>query len=305
LTEDLLEQTVAPCWRCLDDARLRADQIGTVLLVGGQSRGLAVAEVIRRVFGREPSRAGNPDESVATGAAIQTGITLGEVRDLVLLDVTPHSLGIETRDGTFTPLIERNSTIPTRKARVFTTKADNQTRLEVHVLQGESDMAAYNKSLAKFALNDIRPAAKGVPQIEVSFEIDVNGITSVGALDLATGSRQSLTIHPSSGLSRSEVLSLADEARQREAAERNDATKNDLLRQLGSLITYALHWVQVIDGHISPEDRDVILEALAEAKQARRRDGIEALKASLGRMERAASLIAVAVLGRDRPLEGA
>jgi molecular chaperone DnaK len=305
LTEDLLEQTVAPCWRCLDDARLRADQIDTVLLVGGQSRGLAVAEVIRRVFGREPSRAGNPDESVATGAAIQTGITLGDVRDLVLLDVTPHTLGIETRDGTFTPLIERNSTIPTRKARVFTTKADNQTRLEVHVLQGESDMAAYNKSLAKFALNDIRPAAKGVPQIEVSFEIDVNGITSVGALDLATGSRQSLTIHPSSGLSRSEVLSLADEARQREAAERNDATKNDLLRQLGSLITYALHWVQVIDGHISPEDRDVILEALAEAKQARRRDGIEALKASLGRMERAASLIAVAVLGRDRPLEGA
>ena len=139
-----------------------------MLLVGGQTRAPKVAEIVRRVFGREPNRAVNPDEGVAMGAAIQTGIMQGEVKDLVLLDVTPHTLGIETKDGTFTPLIERNSTIPTRKSRVFTTVADNQTRVEVHVLQGESDMAAYNKSLAKFELTNIPPAPKGVPQIEVA-----------------------------------------------------------------------------------------------------------------------------------------
>ena len=181
LTDDLLERTIEPCRRCLADASLRADQVDEVLLVGGQTRAPKVSEVVRKVFGKEPNRAVNPDEGVAMGAAIQTGIIQGEVKDLVLLDVTPHTLGIETKDGTFTPLIERNSTIPTRKSRVFTTVADNQTRVEVHVLQGESDMAAYNKSLAKFELTNIPPAPKGVPQIEVSFEIDVNGIVSVSA----------------------------------------------------------------------------------------------------------------------------
>ena len=179
LTDELLERTIEPCRRCLADASMKPEQIDEVLLVGGQTRAPKVTEVVRKLFGKEPNRAVNPDEGVAMGAAIQTGIIQGEVKDLVLLDVTPHTLGIETKDGTFTPLIERNSTIPTRKSRVFTTVADNQTRVEVHVLQGESDMAAYNKSLAKFELTSIPPAPKGVPQIEVTFEIDVNGIVSV------------------------------------------------------------------------------------------------------------------------------
>ena len=196
LTDDLLERTIEPCQRCLADASLKPEQIDEVLLVGGQTRAPKVTEVVRQVFGKEPNRAVNPDEGVAMGAAIQTGIIQGEVKDLVLLDVTPHTLGIETKDGTFTSLIERNSTIPTRKSRVFTTVADNQTRVEVHVLQGESDMAAYNKSLAKFELTNIPPAPKGVPQIEVTFEIDVNGIVSVAAQDQATGRSQSIVDPP-------------------------------------------------------------------------------------------------------------
>src|SRR5204863_3001543 len=211
LTDDLIERTIEPCKRCLADASLRPDQVDEVLLVGGQTRAPKVAEVVRRVFGKEPNRAVNPDEGIAMGAAIQTGIIAGEVKELVLLDVTPHTLGIETRDGTFTPLIERNSTIPTRKSRIFTTVADNQTKVEVHVLQGESAMAAYNKSLAKFELTNIPPAPKGVPQIEVAFEIDVNGIVSVSAQDQATGRSQSFVIHPSGGLSQSEISRLSNE----------------------------------------------------------------------------------------------
>src|SRR5574342_642411 len=181
-TNELLERSIEPCTKCLEDAKMKPEQIDEVLLVGGQTRAPKVTEVVRKVFGKEPNRAVNPDEGVAMGAAIQTGIIQGEVKDLVLLDVTPHTLGIETKDGTFTALIERNSTIPTRKSRGFTTVADNQTKVEVHVLQGESDMAAYNKSLSKFELTNIPPAPKGVPQIEVTFELDANGIVSVSAL---------------------------------------------------------------------------------------------------------------------------
>ena len=195
LTNDLLERTVAPCQRCLDDAGLTASAIDEVLLVGGQTRAPKVAEVVRRVFNKEPNRGVNPDEGVALGAAIQTGIIAGDIKQMVLLDVTPHTLGIETRDGTFTSIIERNSTIPTRKSRVFTTVADNQTSVEVHVLQGESDMSAYNQSLARFELTNIPPVPRGVPQIEVAFEIDVNGIVSVSAPDQNTGRSQSMVIH--------------------------------------------------------------------------------------------------------------
>jgi molecular chaperone DnaK len=191
--------------------------VDEILLVGGQTRAPKVSEIVRKVFNREPNRAVNPDEGIAMGAAIQTGIIAGEVKELVLLDVTPHTLGIETKDGTFTSLIERNSTIPTRKSRIFTTVADNQTKVEVHVLQGESDMAGYNKSLAKFELTNIPPAPKGVPQIEVSFEIDVNGIVAVSRRTRPPGRSQSIVIHPSGGLSQSEINRLAGEARMRGA----------------------------------------------------------------------------------------
>jgi molecular chaperone DnaK len=296
LTDDLIERTIEPCRRCLADAQLRAEQIDEVLLVGGQTRAPKVSDVVRRVFGKEANRAVNPDEGIAMGAAIQTGIIAGEVKDLVLLDVTPHTLGIETRDGTFTPLIERNSTIPTRKSRVFTTVADNQTRVEVHVLQGESDMAAYNKSLAKFELTQIPPAPKGVPQIEVSFEIDVNGIVSVSAQDQATGRSQSMVIHPSGGLSQAEVNRLGNETRQRDHAEKSKKEQEGVVRQLEGLVANTMRSVQALEGKLTAEEQDKILTAMERAKKARGEDSIDELKARLVDMEKAATIIGQAML---------
>ena len=296
LTDDLIEKTIEPCTRCLSDAGMRADQIDEVLLVGGQTRAPKVSEVVRKVFGKEPNRAVNPDEGVAMGAAIQTGILAGEVKDLVLLDVTPHTLGIETKDGTFTPLIERNSTIPTRKSRVFTTVADNQTRVEVHVLQGESDMAAYNKSLAKFELTNIPPAPKGVPQVEVTFEIDVNGIVSVGAQDQATGRSQSMVIHPSGGLSQSEVNRLVAETRATEQADRTRKDQEAVVRQLDGLVANTMRSVQALEGKLTPDEQERILAAMERAKKARNDGDFEGLKARLVEMEKAATIIGQAML---------
>jgi molecular chaperone DnaK len=296
LTDELLDRTIEPCRRCLSDAGMRAEQIDEVLLVGGQTRAPKVTEVVRKVFGKEANRAVNPDEGVAMGAAIQTGIIQGEVKDLVLLDVTPHTLGIETKDGTFTPLIERNSTIPTRKSRVFTTVADNQTRVEVHVLQGESDMAAYNKSLAKFELTNIPPAPKGVPQIEVSFEIDVNGIVSVGAQDQATGRSQNMTIHPSGGLSQQEVNRLVSETRQRETAERSKKDQEAVIRQLDGLVANTMRSVQALEGKLTSDEQERILAAMESAKKAKQNGELDELKARLVDMEKAATLIGQAML---------
>jgi molecular chaperone DnaK len=296
LTDALLEKTIEPCRRCLADAGLKAEQIDEVLLVGGQTRAPRVTEVVRKVFGKEPNRAVNPDEGVAMGAAIQTGIIQGEVKDLVLLDVTPHTLGIETKDGTFTPLIERNSTIPTRKSRVFTTVADNQTRVEVHVLQGESDMAAYNKSLAKFELTNIPPAPRGVPQIEVTFEIDVNGIVSVGAQDQATGRSQSMTIHPSGGLSHQEVDRLAAETRARDAEDRVRKDQEAVVRQLDGLVANTMRSVQALEGKLTPDEQERILEAIDKAKKARSSGQMDDLKGRLADMEKAAGIIGQAML---------
>ncbi len=296
LSDDLLERTVEPCKRCLADASLRADQIDEVLLVGGQTRAPKVSEIVRKVFGREANRAINPDEGVAMGAAIQTGIIAGEVKELVLLDVTPHTLGIETKDGTFTSLIERNSTIPTRKGRVFTTVSDNQTKVEVHVLQGESDMAAYNKSLAKFELASIPPAPKGVPQIEVTFEIDVNGIVSVSAQDQASGRSQSVVIHPSGGLSQQDLSRLVTETRSRDQAERSQKEQESVARQLDGLVANTMRSVQALEGKLTAEEQERILAAMDKAKKARGDGDVVELKARLADMERAASLIGQAML---------
>ncbi len=298
LTDALLDRTIEPCKRCLADAGMKPEQIDEVLLVGGQTRAPKVTELARKVFGKEPNRAVNPDEGVAMGAAIQTGIIQGEVKDLVLLDVTPHTLGIETKDGTFTPLIERNSTIPTRKSRVFTTVADNQTRVEVHVLQGESDMAAYNKSLTKFELTSIPPAPKGVPQIEVTFEIDVNGIVSVGAQDQATGRSQSMVIHPSGGLNPAEVNRMAAETRARDSEEKQLKEREAIVRQLEGLIQNTLRSVQALEGKLSPEERQRILEAIEAAKKVKTRPdvSIDELRKHLTDMEKAAGIIGQAML---------
>ena len=296
LTDELLERTIKPCENCLRDAQMKPEQIDEVLLVGGQTRAPKVTEIVRKVFGKEPNRAVNPDEGVAMGAAIQTGIIQGEVKDLVLLDVTPNTLGIETKDGTFTPLIERNSTIPTRKSRVFTTVADNQTRVEVHVLQGESDMAAYNKSLAKFELTSIPPAPKGVPQIEVGFEIDVNGIVSVEATDQATGRRQAMTIHPSGGLSQADVNRLVAETRARESDDKSRKEQEQIVRQLEGLVANTMRSVQALEGKLTPDEQQRILDAIERAKKARSEGNLEALKAALSDMEKAAGIIGTAML---------
>jgi len=296
LTDELLQRTIQPCESCLRDAQMKPEQIDEVLLVGGQTRAPKVTEVVRKVFGKEPNRAVNPDEGVAMGAAIQTGIIQGEVKDLVLLDVTPHTLGIETKDGTFTPLIERNSTIPTRKSRVFTTVADNQTRVEVHVLQGESDMAAYNKSLAKFELTSIPPAPKGVPQIEVGFEIDVNGIVSVEATDQATGRRQQMTIHPSGGLSQADVNRLVAETRAKESEDKSKKEQEQIVRQLEGLVTNTMRSVQALEGKLTPDEQQRILDSIERAKKARSDGGLEELKARLSDMEKAAGIIGTAML---------
>jgi molecular chaperone DnaK len=296
LTNDLLQRTIEPCERCLADAGLTPDQIDEVLLVGGQTRAPRVSEIVQTVFKREANRSVNPDEGVAMGAAIQTGILAGEVKELVLLDVTPHTLGIETKDGTFTSLIERNSTIPTRKARVFTTVADNQTKVEVHVLQGESDMAAYNKSLAKFELTNIPAAPKGVPQIEVSFEIDVNGIVSVSAQDQATGRSQSMVIHPSGGLSQADLNRLVNETRAEEQAERSRREHESVVRQLEGLVANTMRSIQALEGKLTAEEQERILDAIESAKRASSDSDLDMLKGQLAEMEKAASLIGQAML---------
>jgi molecular chaperone DnaK len=232
LVEDLIERTIGPCQQALADAKLRPEDIDEVILVGGQTRTPAVQEAVRRIFGKEPHKGVNPDEVVGIGAAIQAGVLAGEVRDVLLLDVTPLTLSIETLGGVATPLIARNTTIPTRKSQIFSTASDGQTSVEIHVVQGERPMAADNKTLGRFILDGIPPAPRGVPQIEVTFDIDADGILNVSAMDKATGRAQSIRITASSGLSKEEVERMIKEAerfaeedkkRKEEAEARNAA----------------------------------------------------------------------------------
>ena len=212
LVRDLLDRVVGPTKQAMDDAGLKAGDIDQVILVGGMTRMPAVVEKVRQLAGKEPHKGINPDEVVALGAAIQGGVLAGEVKDVILLDVTPLSLGIETKGGVFTRLIDRNTTIPTRKSEIFSTAEDGQTSVEIHVLQGERDLAAYNKTLGKFQLMGIPPAPRGIPQIEVAFDIDANGITNVSAKDMATGNEQKIGIKSSSGLSDDEIKKMVRDA---------------------------------------------------------------------------------------------
>ncbi|MEO6192353.1 MAG: molecular chaperone DnaK, partial [Thermoanaerobaculia bacterium] len=236
LVRDLVERTEGPCLDALAGAGLRADEIDEVLLVGGQTRTPLVAQAVERIFGRKPNREINPDEVVAMGAAIQGGILRGDIKDLVLLDITPLSLGVETQGGLFTKLIERNSTIPTKNTQIFTTVVDNQSTVAVHVVQGERQLAAENKSLGRFELVGVPPAPRGVPQIEVTFAIDSNGIVNVSARDMATNLTQSIQINPAGGLSETEVQRLVDEADRNSQADVERREIRQLKNRLEGLI---------------------------------------------------------------------
>jgi molecular chaperone DnaK len=268
LVEDLLEKTRGPCEEALKMAGLRADAIDEILLVGGQTRMPKVIEVVRNIFDHEPNREINPDEVVGIGAAIQAGILKGDVKDLVLLDVTPLSLGIETRGGMFTKIIERNATIPTRKSKVFTTVADNQTKVEIQVLQGEREIAAHNKSLGKFELVGIPPAPRGANQIEVSFDIDSNGIVSVQARDLATQREQKILVTPSSGLSEQEISSIIDDAKKHAEEDKLKAEFVRARARLEGLVDSNQKTFNEFGSMLAPDQQTEVRRILDDARSA-------------------------------------
>jgi molecular chaperone DnaK len=267
LVEDIIQRSVEPCKKAMADAGVDASKIDEVVLVGGQTRMPRIQQVVKELFGKEPHKGVNPDEVVAVGAAVQAGVLSGEVKDLLLLDVTPLTLSIETLGGVATPMIPRNTTIPTKKTEVFSTAADNQTEVEVHVLQGERPMAAQNRTLGKFKLGGIPPAPRGVPQIEVTFDIDANGILNVTAKDRATGKDQKITITSSSGLSKEEVERMAKEAEAHAAEDKAKREEIEARNQLDNLIYNIEKMLKESGDKVSGSDKADVESALAEAKK--------------------------------------
>ncbi len=267
LTADLVEKTMEPTRNALRDAGLSAGDIDKVLLVGGSSRIPAVQEAVQKFIGQEPHKGINPDECVAIGASIQAGVLSGDVEDLVLLDVTPLSLGIETMGGVFTKLIERNTTIPTKKSQIFSTAADNQTSVEVHVLQGEREMAAYNKTLGRFSLSNIPPAPRGVPQIEVTFDIDANGIVNVSAKDLGTGSEQNITITSSTNLSDEDIEKAVKDAEKFAAEDKKKKEEIDVRNNADSLVYQTEKTLGEIGDKISEDEKASIQSEVDKLKE--------------------------------------
>jgi len=275
LVDHLVQKTVEPCKTALSDAGYQANDIDEVILVGGSTRIPAIQQTVENIFGKKPSKGVNPDEVVAVGAAIQGGVLGGDVKDVLLLDVTPLSLGIETMGGVFTKLIEANTTIPTRKSEVFTTAADNQPSVEIHVLQGERPMAKDNKSIGRFHLDGIPPAPRGVPQIEVTFDIDANGILNVSAKDKSTGKEQSIRIEASSGLSEEEIEKMKEEAKQHEEEDQQRKERVEKLNKADSLIFQTEKQLKEFGDKISEEKKKPIQDALEALKEAHKNENVD------------------------------
>ncbi|MFP4604126.1 MAG: molecular chaperone DnaK [Bacteroidales bacterium] len=277
LADHLIHATEEPCKKALKDAGYEAKDIDQVILVGGSTRMPAIQQTVEKIFGKKPSKGVNPDEVVAVGAAIQGGVLGGDVKDVLLLDVTPLSLGIETMGGVFTKLIEANTTIPTRKSEVFTTAADNQPSVEIHVLQGERPMAKDNKSIGRFHLDGIPPAPRGVPQIEVTFDIDANGILNVSAKDKATGKEQSIRIEASSGLSEDEIEKMKEEAKKHAEEDQKQKERVDKLNKADSLIFQTEKQLKEFGDKISEDKKKPIQDALEALKEAHKNEKIDEL----------------------------
>ncbi|MFQ6614958.1 MAG: molecular chaperone DnaK, partial [Fidelibacterota bacterium] len=267
LVKELVLRTVRPCEKALQDAGISASDVDEVILVGGSTRMPIIQEKVKEIFGKEPNRSVNPDEVVAVGASIQGGVLSGDVEDVLLLDVTPLSLGIETLGGVSTALIERNTTIPTKKSQIFSTAADNQTSVEIHVLQGERQMAAGNKTIGRFHLDGIPPAPRGVPQIEVTFDIDANGILNVSAKDKATGKEQSIRIEASSGLSESEIEKMVNDAKKHEAEDKEKREIIELHNTAESLVYQTEKNLEEFKDKLNDEDKKGLTEAVENLKK--------------------------------------
>ena len=283
LTADLIERTVGPCKACLKDAGLTPVDLDEVILVGGATRSPAVQAKVKELFNKEPHRGVNPDEVVALGAAIQGGVLAGDVHDVLLLDVTPLSLGIETLGGVMTKLINRNTTIPTRKSEIFSTAADGQTTVEIHVLQGEREMAGSNKSIGRFQLAGLPPAPRGIPQIEVTFDIDANGILNVSAKDKATGKEQKIIIQPSSGLSENEIKQMVSDAETHVAEDRAKREIIDLRNQADQLAYQTEKQLAEYKDKISSEDETELRRSLEDLKEAAKRDEKNSISSAIDR----------------------
>jgi molecular chaperone DnaK len=305
MVEDIIQRSVGPCRQALKDAGVEPKDIDEVVLVGGQTRMPRIQTLVKELFGKEPHKGVNPDEVVAVGAAVQAGVLAGDVKDLLLLDVTPLTLAIETLGGVATPMIPRNTTIPTRKTEVFSTAADSQTSVEVHVLQGERPMARDDRTLGKFHLTGIPPAPRGVPQIEVTFDIDANGILNVTAKDRATSKDQKITITSSSGLSKDEVERMAKEA---EAHAAEDKQKRDEIEARNQLDSFVYNVEKMLKEHgdkISGEEKSSVESALADAKKALEGTDVAVMNSARERLVQASHKLAEVMYKTAQPQEGA
>ena len=305
MTDHLFEATREPCRKAMQDAEITPDKIDEVLLVGGSSRMPKVQEIVKSIFGKEGSRAVNPDEAVAIGAAVQGGVLAGDVKDVLLLDVTPLSLGIETQGGVFTRLINRNTTIPTKKSQVFSTAADGQTAVSIHVLQGEREMADQNRTLGRFDLVGIPPAPRGVPQIEVTFDIDANGIVHVSAKDLGTGKEQHIQITSSSGLSEEEINRMVKDAEANAESDKKKREAIDAKNEADSLVYSTEKTLKDMGDKVSASDKSSIEAALNDLKEALKGDNIEDIKKKTEALKQASYKIAEEMYKAQAAQQGA